>query len=68
MSDRPDEFIQVPFNDLDALAIGPDEGDHPDLDGGKRTLVLWTAHRLLPAAGRLAYLVWEFEAVKPAAR
>ena len=39
-------------NDLDALAIGPEAGDHPDLDVGKRTLALWTAHRLLPDAGR----------------
>ncbi|QDV38016.1 polyprenyl synthetase family protein [Tautonia plasticadhaerens] len=39
-------------NDLDALAVGPDEGDHPDLDGGKRTIVLWDAHRLLTASGR----------------
>jgi geranylgeranyl diphosphate synthase type I len=39
-------------NDLDALGIGPDEGDHPDLDGGKRTIVFWEAHRLLPPSGR----------------
>lgn len=39
-------------NDLDALAIGPDEGDHPDLDNGKRTLVLWMAYQLLPPAGK----------------
>ena len=29
-------------------------GDHPDLDGGKRTYVLWSAYRGLDAAGRRA--------------
>ncbi|CAN5865213.1 polyprenyl synthetase family protein [soil metagenome] len=41
-------------NDLDALAVDPLSGDHPDLDGGKRTLVLWTAHRKLPPMGQHA--------------
>ena len=41
-------------NDLDALADGAETGNQPDLDVGKRTLVLWTAHRLLPADGRRA--------------
>ncbi len=41
-------------NDLDALSIDPGTGDHPDLDGGKRTLVLWTAHRLLGSFGQRA--------------
>lgn len=41
-------------NDLDALAIDPDTGDHPDLDNGKRTLVLWTANQLLSTAGKSA--------------
>lgn len=40
-------------NDLDAMTIGLDEGDHPDLDGGKRTLLLWTAYQRLSSAGRL---------------
>lgn len=41
-------------NDLDALALAEDdiEADHPDLDGGKRTFVLWTAHRRSSEAGR----------------
>lgn len=41
-------------NDLDALDADPDQGDHPDLDGGKRTLVLWKAHDRLPDSGRRA--------------
>lgn len=41
-------------NDLDALALDPEEGDHPDLDGGKRTYVLWAAYRGLDAEGRRA--------------
>lgn len=41
-------------NDLDALAVDPEVGEHPDLDGGKRTLVLWMAHRLLGSFGRRA--------------
>lgn len=39
-------------NDLDALDADPIDGDHPDLDAGKRTLVLWTTHRRLGDAGR----------------
>ncbi len=39
-------------NDLDALDEHPDFGDHPDLDGGKRTYVLWSAYRRLPESGR----------------
>jgi geranylgeranyl diphosphate synthase type I len=41
-------------NDLDAFAVGPDEGEHPDLDGGKRTFVLWTAYQLQTRSGREA--------------
>ncbi|GIW86448.1 MAG: geranylgeranyl pyrophosphate synthase [Isosphaeraceae bacterium] len=40
-------------NDLDALAVDPTlGGDHPDLDSGKRTWILWKAHRLLDCDGR----------------
>ena len=39
-------------NDLDALDLDPEAGENPDLDGGKRTLVLWKAHELLPETGR----------------
>ncbi len=39
-------------NDLDALDADADAGDHPDLDGGKRTYVLWAAYRGLDPAGR----------------
>jgi geranylgeranyl diphosphate synthase type I len=38
-------------NDLDGLGEGPDD-DAPDLDSGKRTLVLWLAHRRLDRDGR----------------
>jgi geranylgeranyl diphosphate synthase, type I len=41
-------------NDLDALDEDPDYGDHPDLDGGKRTYVLWAAHQGLGDRGRMA--------------
>ncbi|WP_182830349.1 polyprenyl synthetase family protein [Tautonia rosea] len=40
-------------NDLDAMAVCLDEGDHPDLDGGKRTLLLWTAYQRLSPPGQL---------------
>ncbi len=40
-------------NDLDALDQDPDFGDHPDLDFGKRTYVLWTTHERLPESGRV---------------
>ena len=39
-------------NDLDALDEDPDFGDHPDLDGGKRTYVLWSAYQRLSESGR----------------
>ncbi len=39
-------------NDLDALDEDPDFGDQPDLDGGKRTYVLWSAYQRLPESGR----------------
>jgi geranylgeranyl diphosphate synthase type I len=40
-------------NDLDALEHDPARGgDFPDLDGGKRTWVLWMAYRGLDADGR----------------
>jgi geranylgeranyl diphosphate synthase type I len=39
-------------NDLDAMAVGPDADDHPDLDGAKRTFLLWTAYQRLDPAGR----------------
>ena len=32
-------------NDLDAFDTDITTGDHPDLDGGKRTYVLWAAYR-----------------------
>ena len=41
-------------NDLASLAEDAEYGDHADLDGGKRTYVLWTAYRNLNAAGRSA--------------
>ena len=41
-------------NDLDALAIADLLDECPDLDGGKRTWVLWTAHDRLGASGRAA--------------
>jgi len=41
-------------NDLDAIAEDPEFGDHPDLDGGKRTFVLWSAYQGLPESGRRA--------------
>jgi len=41
-------------NDLGALDEDPDFGDHPDLDAGKRTYVLWSAYQRLPESGRLA--------------
>jgi geranylgeranyl diphosphate synthase type I len=40
-------------NDLEAFAGDPSE-ECSDLDSGKRTYVLWTAHRLLNAGGRRA--------------
>lgn len=39
-------------NDLEALDADPETGDHSDLDGGKRTFVLWTAFNLLPEPRR----------------
>ena len=39
-------------NDLQALDADPDHGDHPDLDGGKRTYVLWAAYQGLDDRGR----------------
>ena len=39
-------------NDLDALDADVDHGDHADLDGGKRTYVLWAAYQGLSDAGR----------------
>src|SRR5207248_397742 len=41
-------------NDLEALEADPDLDENPDLDGGKRTLVLWRAHDRLPDSGRRA--------------
>jgi geranylgeranyl diphosphate synthase type I len=40
-------------NDLASLAEDPEYGDHADLDGGKRTFVLWTAYQHLNPAGRV---------------
>ncbi len=39
-------------NDLDALDEDPEYGDQPDLDGGKRTYVLWSAFNRLSDCGR----------------
>ncbi len=39
-------------NDLDAFTADLEVGDHPDLDGGKRTYVLWAAYRGLNHDGR----------------
>ena len=39
-------------NDLDAFDVDIATGDHPDLDGGKRTYVLWAAYRGLNSEGR----------------
>ena len=41
-------------NDLDALNEDPEYGDQPDLDGGKRTYVLWAAYQGLGEDGREA--------------
>lgn len=41
-------------NDLASLDEDPDFGDHADLDGGKRTYVLWSAYRMLDDDGRRA--------------
>lgn len=41
-------------NDLDALDAADPDAPCPDLDAGKRTLVLWQAYQLLPEAGRRA--------------
>jgi geranylgeranyl diphosphate synthase type I len=41
-------------NDLGALDEDPEYGDHPDLDGGKRTYVLWAAYQRLSDRGRIA--------------
>lgn len=41
-------------NDLASLAEDPEYGDHADLDGGKRTYVLWAAYRALDDDGRRA--------------
>lgn len=43
-------------NDLDALDDAASRGDCPDLDGGKRTWLLWAAHRRLGETGRRALL------------
>jgi geranylgeranyl diphosphate synthase type I len=56
-------------NDLDALALDPAAGgDHPDLDGGKRTWVLWKADRLLDPDGRRALRDALADPVGPARR
>ncbi|WP_435017071.1 polyprenyl synthetase family protein [Tundrisphaera sp. TA3] len=39
-------------NDLDALEVDPALDDQPDLDGGKRTYVLWAAYQGLTPSGR----------------
>ncbi len=39
-------------NDLASLAEDPLYGDHADLDGGKRTYVLWSAYRSSTPSGR----------------
>ncbi len=41
-------------NDLDALQVDPELGENADLDGGKRTWVLWMAYHRQTAAGRTA--------------
>jgi geranylgeranyl diphosphate synthase type I len=41
-------------NDLESLEDDLERGDHADLDTGKRTYVLWTAHRVLDPLGRAA--------------
>ena len=41
-------------NDLDALEVDPEYGDHPDLDGGKRTFVLRAAYQRLGERGQEA--------------
>lgn len=41
-------------NDLDGLEGDPDTDEISDLDGGKRTLVLWATHRRLDDDGREA--------------
>jgi len=41
-------------NDLASLGEDPEYGDHADLDGGKRTYVLWAAYQALSPAGRRA--------------
>ena len=35
---------------LDALVEDPEYGDYPDLDGGKRTYVLWAAYQTSEAS------------------
>ena len=40
-------------NDLDSLDEDIRQGDHVDLDGGKRTFVLWRAYRMSSPARRL---------------
>ena len=39
-------------NDLASIDEDPEVGDHSDLDGGKRTYVLWAAYQGLSPAGR----------------
>ncbi len=41
-------------NDLDALSEPPDEREHPDLDAGKRTWVLWKAYQNADARKKAA--------------
>ncbi len=41
-------------NDLEALGEDPDFGDHPDLDAGKRTYLLWSTYQRLAGPGRIA--------------
>lgn len=41
-------------NDLEALQVEPAEGENTDLEGGKRTWVLWMAYHRLGSAGRAA--------------
>ncbi len=55
-------------NDLDALAGDPEREPLPDLDGGKRTWLLWAAHRRLGEAGRRALDLAMADPVGPARR
>ena len=55
-------------NDLDALDADVEDGDHPDLDGGKRTYVLWSAYRGLDPDGRRSLVAALAAPVGPARR